>query len=115
MSENKQTIGQYFQGFIEGDHEMVLSCTTDTIFWEIVGIFQLTGKEAFNKEIENYYFEGSPAIKVIHMVEENNIVVAEGFVQGQMKDGQLIDAVFCDVFHMDKGKISYLTTYLINK
>lgn len=41
----------------------------------------------------------------------NNIVVAEDAVQNKMKNGGLLDAVFCDVIHMNNGKIKHLTSY----
>ena len=115
MSENKNTIQQFIEGFINSDREKILSCPTDSVFWEIPGKFQLTGKEAFLKEVKHDYFDGSPAIKIIRMVEENNIVAAEGFMQSKKKDGGYLNAVFCDIFHMDKGKIKQLTTYLIEQ
>ncbi len=49
------------------------------------------------------------------MVEENNIVIAEGAVQCAKKGGGTLDAVFCDVFKMHKGKIKRLTSYLMEK
>ena len=102
-------------GFIASDHEKILSCLTDDIVWEMPGMFYLTGKEAFDKEIENDYFEGRPTIKIIRMTEENDIVVAEGSVQCKIRAGGLLDALFCDVFHMQNGKIKQLTTYQMNK
>jgi ketosteroid isomerase-like protein len=102
-------------GFVASDHELILSCLTDDIVWDMPGNFHLTGKKAFDKEIENENFEGSPAIQIIRMIEENDIVVAEGAVQCKMKAGGLLDAVFCDVFHMENGKIKQLTSYLMNK
>ncbi len=92
------------EGFMASDYEKILSCLTDDVCWEIPGAFRITGKEAFNNEIENDNFIGSTSIQVIRMVEENNIVVAEGAVQNKMKNGGLLDAVFCDVFHMNNGK-----------
>jgi uncharacterized protein len=115
MTENKKTIQKYIEGFIASDHEKVLSCLTDDVSWHIPGAFSITGKEAFDKEIENENFAGSPSIQIIRMVEENNIVVAEGAVQSKMKDGGMLDAVFCDGFHMHTGKIKHLTSYLMNK
>ena len=79
------------------------------------GMFQLTGKEEFDKAIENDFFEGSPTIKIIRMIEENNIVVAERSVQCKIKAGGYLDALFCDVFQMENGKIKQLTTYQMNK
>lgn len=115
MTENKKTVMQYMDGFRTSDHEKILSCLTENIFWEMPGFFQLAGKEAFDKEIENDLFEGSPNIELIRLIEENNIVIAEGTVKSKFKDGNLLDAVFCDVFHMDNGKIKQLTTYQVNK
>ncbi len=115
MSENKRTVQKYMDGFIVSDHQMILSCLTDDVVWYMPGFFHLTGKEAFDKEIENDNFEGRPDIKIIRMIEENDMVVAEGSVQSRIKAGGMLDALFCDVFHMEKGKIKQLTTYLMNK
>ena len=115
MTDNKKTVQQYIDGFNASDHAKILSCLADDIFWYMPGFIHLTGKEAFDKEIENDNFIGRPVITIIRMVEENNIVVAEGAVQSKKKEGGMLDAVFCDVFHMENGKIKQLTTYLMNK
>ena len=113
MTINKQTIEKYMDGFRASDHALILSCLNDDIIWEMPGHYRHVGKEAFDKEIENENFTGSPTIQVTRLVEENNIVVAEGAVQGMFKNGNKLDAVFCDVFHMRDGKISFLTSYLM--
>ncbi len=115
MSQNKKTVQKYMEGFVASNHELILSCLTDDITWDMPGFFHLEGKHAFDKEIENENFVGSPTIEVIRMIEENNIVVAEGTVKSMMRDGGTLDAVFCDVFHMENGKIKLLTSYLMNK
>jgi ketosteroid isomerase-like protein len=115
MTENKKTVTTYLEGFGSSDHDIILSCLTDDIFWEMPGMFRLRGKEAFNKEIENDFFEGSPVIEIIRMTEENDIVVAEGSVRCKIKSGGFLDAVFCDVFHMENTKIKRLITYQMNK
>jgi len=115
MTDNKKTVQQYMDGFTASDHEKILSCLAEDVIWDMPGFFHLTGKEAFDKEIENDYFIGSPTISITRMVEENNIVVAEGAVQCRKKDGGMLNAVFCDVFHMESGKIKQLTTYQMDK
>lgn len=115
MSENKKTVEKYMEGFMESDHQKILSCLTEDIVWEMPGIYRHVGKEEFDKEIENENFVGSPKIQITRLVEENNIVIAEGAVQGEMKNGNVLDAVFCDVFVMDNGKIKQLTSYLMSK
>lgn len=112
---NKKIVETYMAGFNASDHEKILSCLTDDVVWEMPGFFYLTGKEQFDKEIENPAFTGSPTITITRMVEEGNIVVAEGEVKGKMKNGGLLDVVFCDVFHFRYDKIKQLTSYVMNK
>jgi ketosteroid isomerase-like protein len=113
MTENKRTVETYMDGFNKYDHKQILFCLTEDVEWEMPGAFHLVGKDAFDKEIENDAFVGSPIITISRMVEENNVVVAEGAVRVKKKDGSFLNAVFCDVFAMTEGKIKRLTTYLI--
>ncbi len=101
------------EGFRRSDHEEILSCLTDDVEWEMPGAFHLTGKEAFDKEIENPAFVGSPTITITRLTEEGDVVVAEGAVRAQRRAGGVLSAVFCDVFVMQRGKIKWLTTYLM--
>lgn len=113
MSQNKQTVQKYMNAFTRTDHAEILSCLTDNVEWEIPGVFHVTGKEAFDKEIENDAFVGSPTISVTRMTEEEDVVIAEGTVRNARKDGGLLNAVFCDVFVMEDAKIKHLTSYLM--
>ena len=113
VTENKRTVERYMEGFSKSDHEQILSCLTDDIVWEMPGQFHLVGKEAFDKEIENDAFVGSPTITVTRMTEENDVVVAEGSVRCAKRDGGLLTAMFCDVFVMRDAKIKHLTSYLM--
>ncbi|MFH6966624.1 nuclear transport factor 2 family protein [Flavobacterium sp. FlaQc-28] len=115
MTPNKQTINEYMAAFMVSDHQRILACLTDDVVWEMPGIYQHVGKKAFDKEIENDNFIGSPTIQIIKLIEENDIVIAEGAVQGNMKNGNKLDAIFCDVFEMENGKIKKLTSYLMSK
>ena len=113
MSRNKKVVSDYMDGFNLGDHNKILSCLTDDVVWEMPGAYYHSGKKAFDKEIENEAFEGKPVINVVRVVEESDIVVAEGTVKGKRKGGEVFNAVFCDVFHMNNGKIKKLTSYLM--
>ena len=115
MTTNKKTVQKYMDGFNATDHEMILSCLTDDVRWEMPGHFKVSGKEAFDKEIENENFTGSPIIGVTRMVEENEVVIAEGTVKCQLKTGVWLDLEFCDVFHMREGKIALLKSYVVAK
>lgn len=113
MSENKATVEKYMDGFRKGDHELILSCLTDDVEWEMPGAFHLVGKGAFDKEIANEAFVGLPTITVTRMTEENDIVVAEGAVRSGRRAGGVLNAVFCDVFVMRHGRIQRLISYVV--
>jgi ketosteroid isomerase-like protein len=112
-TENRKTVEMYMDGFRKSDHQQILSCLTEDVEWEMPGAFRLTGKAAFDKEIENDAFVGRPTITLIRVTEENDVVVAEGAVQCQCRDGGMLDAVFCDVFIMQNARIKRLVSYLV--
>jgi uncharacterized protein len=114
VSMNENTVQKYIDGFNKSDHDQILSCLTDDIEWHMPGAFHLAGKDAFDKEIENDAFTGSPIVKITRMTEENDVVIAQGTVRVAWKDGGFLNAVFCDVFEMEKTKIKRLITYQVN-
>jgi ketosteroid isomerase-like protein len=105
-------IERYMAGFRATDHTLILSCLTDDVEWEIPGMLHSRGKAAFDLEIENDAFVGHPDIVVTRMIEEENVVMAEGSVRTQKRDGGEVRLRFCDVFVMEAGKIKRLTSYL---
>jgi uncharacterized protein len=111
-TENKKTVERYLDGFRKSDHAQILSCLTEDVEWDMPGAFRHVGKDAFDREIENEAFVGSPTITLTRMVEEDDVVVAEGAVWAQRRDGGTLHAVFCDVFVMSQARIRRLTTYL---
>ena len=113
MTPNKKTVERYMEGFRRSDHAMVLSCLADDVVWDMPGFFHLEGKQAFDGEIENPAFVGSPTITISRVIEEDDVVIAEGAVQAARRDGGMLDAVFCDVFEMRGGRIARLVSYLM--
>ena len=113
MTENRKAVEQYLEGFRQGDHEMILSCLTDDVVWDLPGAFHLEGKVAFDREIENPAFRGKPTIHISRWIEDGDVVVAEGTVRAQRSDGGILNAAFCDIFEMRDGKIRRLISYLI--
>lgn len=111
----KQVVLQYIEGFNQSDHAKILSCLTEDVVWYMPGFFDLKGKKQFDSEIENKAFVGKPVVTISRLVEENNVVVAEGAVMAHMKDGGILDALFCDVFEFEQDKIRKLTTYLMQR
>lgn len=113
MSVNKSTIETYMKAFTRSDHAQVLACLTDDVEWFIPGMFHVSGKQAFDEHIESDCFLGSPTITTTRTTEENDVVVAEGTVRTEKKEGGFLNLHFCDVFEMEQGKIRKLTSYLM--
>src|SRR5436190_767071 len=113
MSAKKQTVERYMEAYARWDHQAVLDCLTDDIEWVVPGAFHLTGKVAFDNEIEGQGAAGPPEITVTRLVEENDVVVAEGTVRNALQDGGTLSLVYCDVFVMQGDLIRHLTSYLM--
>jgi ketosteroid isomerase-like protein len=113
MTENKMTVEKYMDGFNKSDHEQILLCLTDDVEWELPGVHHVVGKEAFDKEIENAAFVGNPIVVVNRMIEDDDVVVAEGTVRVEPSSGGFLNLVFCDVFEMKLAKIRRLVSYLM--
>jgi len=112
-SDSQATIEKYMDGFRRGDHEAILSCLTDDVEWDIPGAVHRHGKADFDQEIENDAFVGKPRITITRVIEDRQIVVAEGAVECERKEGGMLHARFCDVFEMQGAKIRKLTSYLM--
>jgi ketosteroid isomerase-like protein len=113
MSDNKRTIERYMDGFRHTDRSKILSCLTEDVEWEIPGYFSARGSAEFDSHILDEGFTGRPVIHVTRLVEENDVVVAEGTVRANRTDGTAVNLVFCDVFEMRHGKIRRLVSYLM--
>ncbi|WP_125611707.1 nuclear transport factor 2 family protein [Specibacter cremeus] len=113
MSENKKTVERYIDGFNKSDHGQVLSCLTDDIQWTVFGAYRLSGKEAYDNEIENPAFAGSPALTITRMVEENGVVMAELTGEVRRASGELMKMAMGEVFIMRDAKIAERRAYVI--
>ena len=113
MTPNKRAVEGYLDGFRRSDRAQILSLLTDDVEWLIPGMFHVRGKDAFASHIVDDGFTGRPRITVTMMVEEGDVVVAEGSVSAPKDDGSFMDLVFCDVFELRAGQICRLVSYLM--
>lgn len=112
-SPNKETVMRYMEAYGGWDHHAVLACLTDDVEWVVPGAFHLVGREAFDAEIEGQGAAGPPEIVVTRLIEEDDVVVAEGTVHNALEGGGVLSLAFCDVFQMRAGRIRHLTSYLM--
>ena len=112
-SSHKSVVDRYFDGFRHSDHAAILSCLTDDVIWDLPGYRHLIGKEAFDGEIENPEFEGSPRLQVDRAVEEGDVVVSIGSGEGTRLGGERFGFAFCDVFTFRGDLICRVESYLV--
>lgn len=113
MTPNQRTIHEYMDAFRVTDRARVMACLTEDVEWVLPGVFRIKGKAEFSSHIVDEGFIGHPAITVYRMIEDQNVVVAEGSVRAAKQDGTFLDLVFCDVFDMRDAKVRRLISYLV--
>lgn len=112
-SGRQDTVQRYFDGFRRSDHAAILALLTDDVIWDLPGFRHLQGKEAFDGEIENEAFSGSPTLIIDRLIEGDDAVVALGTGQGTFVDGRVHRFAFNDVFTFAGDKISRVESYLV--
>jgi ketosteroid isomerase-like protein len=112
-SVEKAVVARYFEGFRQGNHALILSLLTDDVAWDLPGFRHLSGKEAFDGEIENPDFEGQPNLAVDRLIQEGDAVVAVGEGTGTQRGGRRFRFAFCDVFTFRGELICRVESYLV--
>ena len=111
MSARKAVVERYFDGFRRSDHGQVLSCLTDDVVWDLHGFRHLEGKEAFDGEIENENFVGSPALD--RLIEEGDVVMATGAGSSTQTSGAVFRFAFCDMFVFAGDLVRRVESYVV--
>jgi ketosteroid isomerase-like protein len=113
MSSRKRTVDAYFDGFRASDHEAILGLLSDEVVWLIHGHGRFEGKEAFDGEIENDAFEGSPTLTVEALIEEGDTIVAPHLGEGRLRGGDVFRFAGVTVFGFDGDLISRVESYIV--
>jgi ketosteroid isomerase-like protein len=113
MSTRQQVVHRYMDGFRRGDHAAILACLTDDVVWHIHGWRTTTGKEEFDKEIENPAFEGNPELTVERTIEADNIVVVTGTGVGHHRENGRFRFAYSDLFTFRDGLIAQVDSYVV--
>ena len=113
MSPRKEIVETYVEGFRRSDHEQILACLTDDVVWDLPGHAHLTGKDAFDQEIENENFVGSPTPIVDCLIEEADTVVSIGSGETTHTSGERHRFAFCDAFTFAGDAICRVESYVV--
>jgi ketosteroid isomerase-like protein len=113
MSDKKARVETYFDGFRRSDHAMILVLLSEDVRWDMPGFKHVAGKAAFDAEIENPEFSGSPILTIDRLIAEGDTVVAIGEVVANPKARPPVRLAYCDVFTFTGELISRVESYLV--
>jgi ketosteroid isomerase-like protein len=114
MTSHKKLVEAYFGGFRGSNHAAILGLLTEDVVWDLPGFKHLEGKAAFDGEIENPAFEGSPMLTIEGLVEEGETVVAIGTGEGRHREAGPFRFAYCDVFTFRGDLISRVESYVVS-
>lgn len=110
---HKHAVERYFEGFRTSDHRAILALLTEDVVWDIPGHKHLAGKAAFDAEIENPAFEGSPKLALDRLVEESDTVVAIHSGEGRLRGGAPFRFAGTTVFTFAGDLIRRVESYVV--
>jgi len=113
MSTRTDVLEAYHDGFRRSDHAAILALLTDDVVWEIVGFSRHRGKAAFDAEIENPAFEGSPTLVIDRMLESADAVTVVGRGVAHPKGAGDHPFSYCDVFTFSGDLIRRVESYVV--
>lgn len=113
MSAKQQIVDRYMDAFQRSDHETILACLTDDVVWHIHGFRTTHGKPAFDDEIENPEFEGSPQLAVDRTIEDGDTVVVTGEGIAHHRENGRFRFAFTTLFTFRGGLIGQVDSYVV--
>jgi uncharacterized protein len=113
VSTQTDMVSAYMEGFRRSDHAAVLATLTDDVEWVIHGHRSLRGKEAFDAEIENDAFEGSPELTVRGYLEDGATVIVPHIGLGHLRGGAEFRFQAVDLFTFRDGLICRVESYVV--
>jgi ketosteroid isomerase-like protein len=112
MTQRKRVIEQWAECFGHQDWKGMLGLFTDDVErWEVGSPKRTHGKVEFENEVLPGPDVVRLEMKVDKLIEEGDIVVAEGLAQVFKRDGSTINVQFCDIFEFLGEKVRRITAY----
>jgi len=113
MTDQKDLVAEYFEGFRRSDHARVLATLTQDVEWVIHGHRTTHGTAEFDGEIENPSFTGSPQLDVQRVHQDGPVVVTTGEGRGTHVEHGPFRFAFSDLFTFRDGLIARVDSYVV--
>jgi uncharacterized protein len=105
VSPNKKIVETYFV-IDSSEYARVLADVVEIVGWD-AGV-SASGAVTRGKSA---YVQNRGNLELQIQIEENNVVVAEGFARGSKKEGGTWARHFCDTFEIQNGKVKRISTH----
>jgi ketosteroid isomerase-like protein len=113
VSTKQEIVDRYMDGFRRSDHDAILGCLTDDVVWQIHGHRTTRGKAAFDDEIENPAFDGSPELTVDRTLDAGDTVVVTGEGVAHHREAGQFRFAYNDLFTFRDGLIAQVESYVV--
>ena len=112
MTQHKKVVEALRDCFARQDWNGMLPMLTDDVErWEVGAPKRTRGKREFEDEMRPGENVTRLADQLFRLVEEGNVVVAEGKVQVFKKDGSVTDVQYCNVHEFEGERVKRITSY----
>lgn len=111
----KHVVETCLEGVRRGDRDTVHRCLTDDVEWDVPPRVALRGRAVLDAVVEDEATAGPPDVAVARLVEEGDVVVAEGSVRAGLAAGGEVDALFCAVVDFRGDRICRVVTYRVDR
>jgi uncharacterized protein len=119
LTENKQTVRDFYSAGNLGDIDRVLTLLADDVTWTNIGSTRYSGtyvgKDQLMSRLLGPLFDnlkGGIQSTVGAVIAEGDHVVVQSRGTAETKDGRPYSNTYCHVFRLRDGKISEVTEYL---
>ena len=114
MSSNKETVRKVNDALGQNDTATFLTYCSEDIVWTMVGKPPFKGKAAIEEFLRPMAGNVPPKLTMIDTIEEGDKIASTGNMTMNNADGTAYNGGFCDIYHFRDGKISVITTYIVD-
>jgi ketosteroid isomerase-like protein len=110
--KNREIVQKVNEAFSNNDMEAFISYCAEDVKWQM-NTTAITGKSSIREEMAKNPFDLPPVITVKDIIADESGAACTGIVKMQSTKGEVSDAMYCDVYKIENGKINELSSYII--
>lgn len=107
---------QHFnEAFAKGDIDYIAEQVTDDIVWEMVGDFNLNGKQAFESSLQEMKGTETLDMQILNTIIDGKYAAVNGTMKIREATGNIRSFGFCDLYEFNtrEDKIRKMTSYVL--